>query len=1353
MSTVRAILEQKRLPLLDVSSRSALLNYASNPTFGLELINVKPHRVYQGLVLEGEQFTFLSISQQIEASESMKTAHERDAHKPQLQTPYAVAPLQKRLVQTLHRAHAVIDDFGEPLLFLTLGKLRWVNPENPDDAWHAPLILIPVTLNRRDVRSPFSIQVSGEDPQVNETLKALLKTQFQIELPAFDAFHPLGLKQFLEGTSAAIEGRQGWHVGRQLAHVDFFKLSDFAFYRDLDPNTGYVGGAEEVDLLHKTLTDGFADDEAQPIEPASIDILAEPNQLDHVLDANNEQLLIVLDTLRGVNQVVEGPPGSGKTQTIANIVSAVLGAEKSVLVVSNKVRSLKDVASRLRQVGLRHLALPLYGKHLGRAEVLREIQTVLSAQDVEMVDETVHIESLKRLRDQLNVYSKSLHMPIRESGVTPYEAYNELVDINAQLQGIARPEFDGKVLAGWTASRFEAVLQSTKELETHFARIGVPQRHPFWGSKKAIFQAADRPEVQRKCRLAGLALNALRVSSTELAHQMGAPAPNHSEDVIRLVRAASKAIEAPNVRGINVHEGKWGSSMEELVSLIETGSKLKKVRQAHEETLIPEAWGQEVLAIRQAFVAHGNKKTRKLIKEYRQARDSFAGLCRNGLPESNAEQLEAVNAILESQRLQAKLEQHEALAETLFGRQWKGIESDWEHLDNVSGWLYELHQEIAQAQVSADILHFLGSNLELSEVHEMAQKTAKEFNTFLQTSRDAAREVAMEDALGITKRAFGRVPFGTLLSLFAHWEKNIDSLQDIVAFNHLAQRLREDGLGDIVHLAVTWSESSKYLTARVREARYTALLTDALNTRRTLAGFDGEVQNQVIEKYGELDQEHLMIMARRIHQVQKQRFMRERLPAGNVHSMLHELAEAPVRTLDSLFSEAGQSLVDIKPVFLMTPASVASVLSDSSVQFDLIIIDEAGRMNTVEALGSLARGAQVIAFGDSHQGMPPRFTQSNPMHDEEAAFERESILDALRQQGAASKELRWIYPRKPAPLMNWVNQHVYEGRLHILPHANAPAARNMLGIHEVSEHANAAGNGPVRSFIGTVIEAVLKHAEHLPGKSIGVVVQDEDEAIPLLRELERRRQRDPAFEAFFKAHTREPFFVKTLETAQGDLRDVIFFALAFKKQGYADRKLAPAMKNDEEVRHRLAALSSLARRECHVFTDCSLEDINRMAGDGHMSNVLNHFLQHIRRIDAEVEHPVVASKFELVIADALRKEGYRVAHAVGSNGYRVNLAVLDDRKRGAYTLGILCDGEQYASTFSARERDRLIPAMLMAQGWNLHRVWSVEWHRNPERELSRLLDRLKAVSSQNEKRSGNTVNITSNGSYRSMKDA
>ncbi len=1308
MNTVRAILEQKRLPLLDISSRSALLNYVLHQKRGVELININPQEVYDRLVLDEQYYSFAPLSEP--GAETPRATRPASLENNQLQTPYSPQQLQGRLFHTHVDTKWSVQDFGQTLLYFTLGNLSWVDKSAEGGVTISPLIMVPVRLERDDVSSPFLLRCTGEDAVVNPALHHVLYRDYEIELPDFDAYLTNGVNNYFDMVSVMIGEHKEWRVGRHRARVDLFDVATFAKFIDLDASVGRWCNPDENQMLRHVLSDGFESEEIQSGEIVSIDYLTTPGEINHVLDADNEQLLVIYDALKGVNQLIDGPPGTGKTQTIANLLSAFIAEEKKVLFVSNNTSSLNQVRERLDSVGLRHLILPLYGKHLKRRRFLKELQEAIVARDQAQEDEQTLLESLVRTRDQLNVYVKSLHTPIRESGVTPYEAYNAMAELDQKLHGVTLPEFDGSAFINQSPASFDAMIERVKELEMHLKRLGVVQRHPFWGSRKTLYKATDRPEIRKHCRLAGMALTTVRMSATELAHLMGARAPNISEDVIRLVRATSRVMEAPNLKGVHIHEEKWAASMEELVSLLATGSKISKLRMEFDSVLIPEAWDQDVLEVRKALVAHGEKKTRSLIGEYRKGRDALAGLCRNGLPKTNEEQLKVVNALLESQRLYTKLAQYEELAKSLFGRQWLGLASDWEHLDKVSSWMFELHQDIIQDNIGVEVLHFLEEQPDLKQVQVQAQQVAKDFSVFLKSSRAAAKMVEMEESLGITQKSFARIPFGTLLSLFAHWEKNVDTLQDIVALNHLAGRMHEEGLGEIVKLAVTWSESAKHLCERVQQARYNALLEDALNTRRTLAGFNSEVHANLIKMYNELDVEYLTLMAKRILRKQMVRFAQDRIPSPEIHGLLHELEERPKRRLNEMIAHAGTSLQDVKPIITTTPAFLATLLSSDAFEFDLVVFDDAERMSSTDALGALARSRQVIAFGDRQLGIG------------------ESLYDMLMVRGAAFRSMRAFYRKAPVSLISWINKEVYGNSLSIFPYANPKKRSHEVRLHITSGGQPGEAGQPVRSWAGTVVDDIMGYIARHPSHTIGVVTASQSDVEPILWELERRRRKDQAVEAFFRAHTRQPFYVKPIEYAQGDSRDVLFFALPLRRRANIDRGTSNEMMRSAEVmRRRLGILGSIVRQECHVYTDMPLEEIERRSEGRPDFEVFSRFPKFMDSNEINVVRPAIASKFEMAVGDALEASGYKVEYQVSYANSCIDMAIIDDANSGAYLLGIQSDGYSYENARSARERERLQAEQLTRQGWELHRIWSIEWFRNPQRELDRLIEHIEAV--------------------------
>ncbi len=1330
MNTVRAILEQKRLPLLDLSSRSTLLNYVLHQRRGIELIDVDAQVLYDKLVLDGLEYTFDTLAEP--GAEVPRATPPAGLAALRLQTPYAPSQLQLRLSQTYFDSASSVNDLGKTLLYLTLGNLNWVPKDAEGVTSIAPLILIPVRLHREHVSAPIAVCYTGEDPQVNPALAHVLKQDFGLDMPAFDPFHPNGVSGFLDMLTAMLDAYKDWRVSRHRSRIDLFNIAEFNVYNDLSATTGVFAEPDENPMLRMVLAEGFESAEIQSGETVSIDFLTTPGEINHVLDADNEQLLAVYDGLKGINLLVDGPPGTGKTQTITNLIGASVSEEKRVLFVSNKTSSLRHVADRFDAVGLRHLVLPLFGKYVERRRFVRELQDAIMTRDQVQEDEQALLESLIRTRDQLNVYVKSLHTPIRDSGITPYEAYNAMAELDQQLHGIALPEFDGSIFVTQPATQFDAVLERARELETHLKRLGVVQRHPFWGSRKTFYKSTDKPEIRKHCRLAGMALTTLRMSATELAHLMGTRAPNNSQDVIRLARAASKVIEAPDLSGIHIHEEKWAASMEELVVVLETGAKVSKLRAQYDGVLIPEAWAQDVLFVRQALIAHGSKKTRSLIGDYRKGRDTLAGLCRNGLPKSNEEQLEVVNAVLESQRLMTKMEQHEDLAKSLFGRQWLGIASDWEHLDKVSTWMYTLHQEMVQDKIGAEILHFLSEMPEVERVQHQAQQVATDFGAFLKSSREAARIVEMEDSLGISNKSFARIPFGTLLSLFAHWEKSVDSLQDIVALNHLAERLHDEGLDDIVKMAVTWSESARYLEARIQQARYNALLADALNTRRTLAGFNSEVHANLITLYNELDGEYVKVMAKRILRRQAARFLRERIPAPEIHALVNELEERPRRLLSEMLAEAGPALQDIKPVIATTPSMLAGLLKNDNLQFDLVIFDDAERISSTDALGALARSKQGVAFGDQQLGLPLRFEDAGVQATTELiGIEGESLYDMMKMKGAAYRSFRAYYRQGPIALISWLNKEIYNNSLMVFPSPDSGKKDHEVRLNITSEALQGSDGAPVRSWAGTVVDAVLQQLKSAPSHSIGVVVQSDNDIDPVLRELERRRRREPDLEAFFTGDKKEAFYVKTLDNAQGDIRDILYFALPLRKLVQMERtRPSTGARSDVVMRRRLAILGSLVRKQCHVYTDMTLEEINRWAEGRPDFEVLGRFLNFVHSSKINMLRPAIASKFEMAVGDALKANGYMVDYQVGYGNSCIDMAIVDEANPDAYILGIQSDGYSYENARSARERERLQPEQLRKQGWALHRIWSIEWFRSPQRELNRLIEHIEYLREQ-----------------------
>jgi very-short-patch-repair endonuclease len=223
-------------------------------------------------------------------------------------------------------------------------------------------------------------------------------------------------------------------------------------------------------------------------------------------------------------------------------------------------------------------------------------------------------------------------------------------------------------------------------------------------------------------------------------------------------------------------------------------------------------------------------------------------------------------------------------------------------------------------------------------------------------------------------------------------------------------------------------------------------------------------------------------------------------------------------------------------------------------------------------------------------------------------------------------------------------------------------------------------------------------------------------------QLEYKRRQDPSCESFFSGHPDEPFFVKNLESVQGDQRDVIYISVGYGRDANGKVTMNFGPLNQDGGERRLNVLTTRAKYRCEVFTNLKAEDIDLHSTNARGVEVLKEYLKFAETGELDLPTPTgrgADSPFEKAVADRLREEGYRVEHQVGVAGFYIDLAVVDPDRPGRYLLGIECDGATYHSAKMARVRDRTRQAVLEDLGWRIHRIWSTDWFRNPGDQLAK----------------------------------
>lgn len=375
---------------------------------------------------------------------------------------------------------------------------------------------------------------------------------------------------------------------------------------------------------------------------------------------------------------------------------------------------------------------------------------------------------------------------------------------------------------------------------------------------------------------------------------------------------------------------------------------------------------------------------------------------------------------------------------------------------------------------------------------------------------------------------------------------------------------------------------------------------------------------------------------------------------------------------------------------MMSPISIAQFLEPGVLQFDLLLIDEASQVTPEDALSAIARVKQVVVVGDSKQLPPTRFfsklLQDGPADDDGTlnAANLDSVLSLCVAQGLPQRMLRWHYRSRHHSLIAVSNHEIYGDNLYVVPSPTTISAEQGLRFRLVREGVfDRGGSATNRPEARAIAQAVVEHAQRYPQQSLGVGTFSVAQRDAVRDELELLLRTEKGLEAFFASGRPEPYFVKNLENIQGDERDVIFISIGYAKDasGFMAMNFGPL--SSEGGERRLNVLISRTRVRCEVFSSITAGDIDLQRATSRGAAALKTFLRYAETGVLDTQTPTgegFDSEFEAEVARALESFGYEVHCQIGTAGFRIDLAVVDQDCPGRYLLGIECDGATYHSS-------------------------------------------------------------------------
>ncbi|WP_372603310.1 DUF4011 domain-containing protein, partial [Actibacterium sp.] len=1322
--------------LLDLSLRNRLLNFRdSKQTLPFLCPDVS---ALEDKLADGQKFKSLPLREEDPLGDrELLTKDEprlledvaRDAFgKGQIAVPLTRKETDKRLLELHRRAKSDMQEGGTNTLFLAAGFLRWKKTEGDTRRYRAPLLLIPVKVSRRSAQSDFIIEHHEDDVRFNATLLEFLKRDFDLKVPELEGELPrdesgYDLPRIFETMRRKVRDVAGFEVVEDLA-LSTFSFAKFLMWKDL---------VERTDSLRESaLVKHLVDNPAQPFlsegDPglpvaADVDRRIAPRDLFTPLPADSSQLAAVLAAQEGHDFVLIGPPGTGKSQTIANIISQCLAIGKTVLFVAEKSAALDVVHRRLSAHGLGDAVLELHSNKADRKSVLDQLgrswNRAANASEQSWIKIT---DDLSVTREQLNAYVAALH----HKGTQGFSVY-QAIGRAAALELPFRLAFDNK--DAHDAETYAHLSKLAEALGRCHEIVSDHPRLPLIEAEEWSF--AWQTQLLERAEALKTATRALSDAAEKLAQMAGLQADRDGapEFLKRLVTLASVPLEGVDVRwavGRDVKEAQ--SDAERLAKILgryrTSAAAVKASYPMDRLDSVPleqldtswrlaqtKMWPLSIFA---------KSAVRKLLQTY-----AVGG---------KAEPGNDIVALAETKRARAEIETHPLRDCPAFS----GVDTDEQKL---SLWL----KEAAEVVEALQPLGALASSEDAwkTTCDQIASRSDGDLRSTIYRFK-SLYETWSEKAAAFSETSASMPQDWPLSELAAELERVLagrDHLSDWTRWVGLRSQARSAGLSALVDAMEAGSLDVEAELAFV--AAYAAWwLPLAMDADDALRGFSYWSHEDAIQRFRALDARATEMSASQVlHRVQHGLPAQDMVPRrSELGTLRHQLGlQRPSMPIRALISEMPQTFTKLAPCVLMSPLSVAQFLPAGQASFDVVIFDEASQITTWDAVGAIARGKQAIIVGDPKQLPPTNFFGRADGGDEELPeSERDlaSILDEVAAAGIPTQQLDWHYRSRDESLIAFSNWHYYGGRLVTFP---SPAtASEAVQLHQI-DGVYARGQGRTNEVEARAIVrmAVRKLTEWLvlPEEdrlTLGVITFNGEQQGLILDLLDEERRRNPDLEWFFEDAREEPVIVKNLENIQGDERDVMLFSITFGPDSAGKLSMAFGALNGDGGEKRLNVAVTRARQELHIFASIRADQIDltrtKAVGVKHLKAFLDFAARGPIALPAQDDGSLgpVENVFEAAIKVAIEARGWELRPQIGVSGFRIDLGVVHPDHAGVYLAGIECDGATYHGSATARDRDKVRQAVLENLGWTIFRVWSTDWFRNPKAVVDRIHQALTA---------------------------
>lgn len=1335
--------------LLDLTLRNNLLNTRITRST-LPIISTNINKIEDSLA-DNHDFRILPMPQDwngkpldgklyqtINAEDPLFKVVEEELSLHRLHTYLDEISLKLGLTHLYRTSRTALEENGANTLYLALGLLKWYETPASMKEIYAPILLMPVELVRKSAATGYLLRRRGEETMLNITLLEFLRQEFSITINGLDPI-PMDAKgvdvpQVLNIIRKGIMEQPRWDVVEQ-AIIGNFSFSKFIMWNDIHNNPEEICDSKIVSSLVSGMIDESLS-EAIP-EESDLDEKFKAGDIKLPISADSSQLEAINAALEGRSFILHGPPGTGKSQTITNIIANALYNGKKVLFVAEKMAALEVVQNRLEAIGIGPFCLELHSNKAKKSSVIEQLNRVTGVIQKESGKEYAsEARSINAVRKEMNAYISALHRP-RSLGWSLYDCFSGYYAIDEDCPAI---KFQIPKMFRLTTEAISSAQSLIPEFITACEIVGNPAGHPLLGISITEYPA----DIDRAFK--GL---------DELSACCGKLSPLAQKVMACLFNAQNDSLSLKNLKALSETATAILSSMNmyaEILSLCDEGS-ISEVEDAcrHGEKrdtakdAILRKYDESILSLDTAgfdrewrlseaksFIPRffSRNKLLRILRTYSRKRVKPS-------PESV---LPLLGNIAEYQAEQAVLDE-KATSNKFLAEIFKKEDCDWKAIAGNCGRTRDMYasadrfadktagitgtRETLAGMFADDAAGFIRSN------EKVLREFSEAFGT-METSLRSAREEFASEVVDDSTSGW----LSATKDKCASWISGRAALRNWILYNIAKAKLDKAGFPEIACQVESGVIPAKAVPDAFKKGLYKTYAEYIISHKRDLRIFHGLMFEEKIHRFRSLCKDFESLTRKEIFEklasnlpdIQQEAFQNSEIGIlqKNIKNRCRGIS------LRKFFDMIPSLLPRLCPCMLMSPISVAQYLDVKRDKFDIVIFDESSQMPTCEAVGAIARGKSIIVVGDPKQMPPTNFFSMRTFDEDNPEVEDlESILDDCLALSLPSKYLRWHYRSRHESLIAFSNCKFYDNKLFTFPSTDDLTTRishkHVEGVYERG------GNRQNRAEAEAVIAEIKARLKDpvLSRRSMGVVTFNNRQQSLIEDMLTEMFAANPSLEKTAMS-CKEPIFVKNLENVQGDERDVILFSVGYgqDKNGKVLLNFGPL--NREGGERRLNVAVSRARYEMKVFSTLMSDQIDLRRSSAKGVACLKSFLEYAEKGRSTLLYNSAASSkpadgFVEEVASELRKSGFDVRTNIGCSGYRVDIGVVDPGHNSDYILGILCDGYGYHASKSARDREIIQIGILESLGWKITRFWSTEWWNDKHEAMKRLTGEIQAT--------------------------